>query len=117
MLSRLVPLLACAASAFAAIEVVKVPGAEDLHEPFSIAFDAQGDAYGVEFQPANRVFKWHGGKIEYISGVKWNSMGKPKPMWILLNPSHRKNWLVSSALRRAVASVMAQRPWVSMQNF
>lgn len=50
MLSRLVPLLACAASACAAIEVVKVPGAEDLHEPFSIAFDAQGDAYGVEFQ-------------------------------------------------------------------
>jgi len=76
MLSRLLPLLACAASAFAAIEVVKVPGAEDLHEPFSIAFDAQGDAYGVEFQPANRVFKWHGGKIEYVSGVKWNSMGK-----------------------------------------
>ncbi|MFY8228583.1 MAG: hypothetical protein ACOVMC_00480 [Opitutales bacterium] len=76
MLSRLIPLLACAASAFAAIEVVKVPGAEDLHEPFSIAFDAQGDAYGVEFQPANRVFKWHGGKIEFVSGVKWNSMGK-----------------------------------------
>ncbi|MFM7742907.1 MAG: hypothetical protein ACKO8X_05370, partial [Verrucomicrobiota bacterium] len=76
MLSRLLPLLACAASAFAAIEVVKVPGAEDLHEPFSIAFDARGDAYGVEFQPANRVFKWHGGKIEYVSGVKWNSTGK-----------------------------------------
>ncbi|MEY3491784.1 MAG: hypothetical protein RL309_912, partial [Verrucomicrobiota bacterium] len=76
MLSRLLPLLACAASAFAAIEVVKLPGAEDLHEPFSIAFDAKGDAYGVEFQPANRVFKLHGGKIEYVSGVKWNSMGK-----------------------------------------
>ncbi len=76
MLSRLVPLLACAASACAAIEVVKVPGAEDLHEPFSIAFDARGDAYGVEFQPAHRVFKWHGGKIEYVSGVKWNSTGK-----------------------------------------
>lgn len=76
MLSRLLPLLACAASAFAAIEVVKVPGAEDLHEPFSIAFDAKGDAYGVEFQPANRIFKLHAGKIEYVSGVKWNSMGK-----------------------------------------
>ena len=76
MLFRLLPLLACAASAFAAIEVVKLPGAEDLHEPFSIAFDAKGDAYGVEFQPANRVFKLHGGKIEYVSGVKWNSMGK-----------------------------------------
>jgi sugar lactone lactonase YvrE len=76
MLSRLLPLLACAASAFAAIEVVKLPGAEDLHEPFSIAFDAKGDAYGVEFQPANRIFKIHHGKIEYVSGVKWNSMGK-----------------------------------------
>ncbi len=80
MLSRLLPLLACATAAFGAIEVVKLPGAEDLHEPFSIAFDAKGDAYGVEFQPANRIFKIHDGKIEYISGVKWNSMGKaPKP--------------------------------------
>ncbi len=56
MLSRLLPLLACAASAFAAIEVIKVPGAEQIRQPFSIAFDAQGDAYGVEFQPANRIF-------------------------------------------------------------
>jgi DNA-binding beta-propeller fold protein YncE len=76
MLSRLLPLLACAASAFAAIEVVKLPGAEDLHEPFSIAFDAKGDAYGVEFQPANRIFKLHGGKIEFVSGVKWDSAPK-----------------------------------------
>lgn len=76
MLSRLLPLLACAASALAAIEVIKLPGAADLHEPFSIAFDARGDAYGVEFQPANRVFKIHAGKIDYISGVKWNSTGK-----------------------------------------
>jgi sugar lactone lactonase YvrE len=76
MLSRLLPLLACAASAFAAIEVVKLPGAEELREPFSIAFDAKGDAYGVEFQPANRVFKLHGGKIEYVSGVKWDSAPK-----------------------------------------
>ena len=92
MLTRLLPLLACAASAFAAIEVVKLPGAEDLHEPFSIAFDAKGDAYGVEFQPANRIFKMHDGKIEYISGVKWNSMGKapklPAPAKLLdLSPA------------------------------
>ena len=92
MLSRLLPLLACAASAFAAIEAVKLPGAEDLHEPFSIAFDAKGDAYGVEFQPANRIFKLHEGKIEYISGVKWNSMGKapklPAPAKLLdLSPA------------------------------
>ena len=76
MLSRLLPLLACAASAFAAIEVVKVPGAEGLREPFSIAFDAQGDAYGVEFQPANRIFKLHDGKLEFVSGVKWDSAPK-----------------------------------------
>ncbi|MEI7651088.1 MAG: hypothetical protein WCJ96_03670 [Verrucomicrobiota bacterium] len=92
MLTRLLPLLACAASAFAAIEVVKLPGAEDLHEPFSIAFDAKGDAYGVEFQPANQIFKIHDGKIEYISGVKWNSMGKapklPAPAKLLdLSPA------------------------------
>jgi sugar lactone lactonase YvrE len=76
MLSRLLPLLACAASAFAAIEVVKVPGAQELREPFSIAFDAKGDAYGVEFQPANRIFKLHDGKLEYVSGVKWDSAPK-----------------------------------------
>jgi sugar lactone lactonase YvrE len=76
MLSRLLPLLACVTSAFAAIEVIKLPGAEDLHEPFSIAFDAKGDAYGVEFQPANRIFKLHDGKLEYVSGVKWDSAPK-----------------------------------------
>ena len=76
MLSRLLPLLACAASAFAAIEVVKLPGAEQIRQPFSIAFDAKGDAYGVEFQPANRIFKLHGGKIEFVSGVKWDSAPK-----------------------------------------
>ena len=92
MLSRLIPLLACAASACAAIEVVKLPGAEDLHEPFSIAFDAKGDAYGVEFQPANRIFKLHDGKLEYVSGVKWNSAAKgakvPAPAKLLdLSPA------------------------------
>ena len=76
MLSRLLALLACAASACAAIEVVKVPGSEGLREPFSIAFDAKGDAYGVEFQPANRIFKLHDGKLEYVSGVKWDSAPK-----------------------------------------
>jgi sugar lactone lactonase YvrE len=76
MLSRLLALLACAASACAAIEVVKVPGAQELREPFSIAFDAKGDAYGVEFQPANRIFKLHDGKLEYVSGVKWDSAPK-----------------------------------------
>lgn len=76
MLARLLPLLAFAAITLPAIEVVKVPGAEDLHEPFSIAFDAKGDAYGVEFQPANRIWKLHDGKLEFVSGVKWNSAAK-----------------------------------------
>ncbi|MGA0133169.1 MAG: hypothetical protein ACO3ND_02305 [Opitutales bacterium] len=71
----LVPLL-IAAHAFAAIEVIRLPGAEDLHEPFSIAFDAKGDAYGVEFQPANRIFHLHDGRIDYVSGVRWDSRGK-----------------------------------------
>jgi sugar lactone lactonase YvrE len=69
-------LLTLTGASLGAIEVIKVPGAEDLHEPFSLAFDAQGDGYGVEFQPANRIFKLHGGKIEYISGVKWDSAPK-----------------------------------------
>ncbi|MFM9001389.1 MAG: hypothetical protein ACKORB_07175 [Opitutia bacterium] len=76
MLKKLLPLLACAASAFGAIEVVRLPGSEDLHEPFSIDFDAKGDAYGVEFQPANRVFRIQGGRLTFVSGVKWSSVGK-----------------------------------------
>ena len=77
---RLTPLftafLALVGAPLAAIEVLKVPGAEQIRQPFSLAFDAQGDAYGVEFQPANRIFKLHGGKIEFISGVKWDSAPK-----------------------------------------
>ncbi|MCX6921151.1 MAG: hypothetical protein NTX20_07500 [Verrucomicrobia bacterium] len=92
MLPRLLASLALTATACGAIEVVKLPGAEDLHEPFSIAFDAKGDAYGVEFQPANRIFHLHDGKIEYISGVKWNSTAKsakvPAPAKLLdLSPA------------------------------
>jgi DNA-binding beta-propeller fold protein YncE len=72
----LAALLASVTVAFAAIEAL--PVASDLREPFSIAFDAKGDAYGVEFQPSNRVFKWHDGKTEYVSGVKWDSAAKGK---------------------------------------
>jgi hypothetical protein len=54
-MSRLLPcLLALACAPLGAIEVFKGPGSADLHEPFSLAFDAKGDAYGVEFQPTNR---------------------------------------------------------------
>ena len=76
MLRTLLCLLLVVTAAPAAIEVLKVPGAEQIRQPFSLAFDAQGDAYGVEFQPANRIFKLHGGKIEFISGVKWDSAPK-----------------------------------------
>lgn len=78
MLRSLLCLLLAATAAPAAIEVIKVPGADDLHEPFSLAFDAHGDAYGVEFQPANRIFKLHAGRIEYVSGVRWDSAPKGK---------------------------------------
>jgi sugar lactone lactonase YvrE len=75
--SRLMPaLLALACAPLGAVEVFRGPGAADLREPFSLAFDAHGDAYGVEFQPANRIFQLHDGKIEYISGVKWDSAAK-----------------------------------------
>ena len=76
---RLLPaLLALACAPLGAVEVFRGPGAADLREPFSLAFDAQGDAYGVEFQPANRVFKLHGGRIDHVSGVKWDSAPKGK---------------------------------------
>ncbi len=78
MLRSLLCLLLAATAAPAAIEVIKVPGADDLHEPFSLAFDAHGDAYGVEFQPANRILKLHAGRIEYVSGVRWDSAPKGK---------------------------------------
>jgi sugar lactone lactonase YvrE len=78
MLRTLLCLLLAATAAPAAIEVIKVPGADDLREPFSLAFDAHGDAYGVEFQPANRIFKLHAGRIEYVSGVRWDSAPKGK---------------------------------------
>ncbi|GBL43849.1 hypothetical protein LBMAG55_11290 [Verrucomicrobiota bacterium] len=76
-MSRLLPcLLALACAPLGAIEVFKGPGSADLHEPFSLAFDAKGDAYGVEFQPTNRIFKLHDGRIDYISGVRWDSAPK-----------------------------------------
>ena len=78
MLRTLLCLLLAATAAPAAIEVIKVPGADDLREPFSLAFDAHGDAYGVEFQPANRIFKLHAGRIDYVSGVRWDSAPKGK---------------------------------------
>ncbi|MFM7242011.1 MAG: hypothetical protein ACKO3A_07980 [Opitutia bacterium] len=78
MLRTLLGLLFATSAASAAIEVLRVPGSEDLHQPFSLAFDAHGDAYGVEFQPANRIFRLHAGRIDFVSGVRWDSAPKGK---------------------------------------
>ncbi|MEY3838079.1 MAG: hypothetical protein RL304_1061, partial [Verrucomicrobiota bacterium] len=48
MLRPLLCLLLAMATAPAAIEVVKVPGIEEMREPVNLAFDAQGGAYLVE---------------------------------------------------------------------
>jgi len=69
-------LLGLALLPLSAVEVL--PVAAELREPFSLAFDAQGHLYGVEFQPANRVFKWRDGRTEFVSGVKWDSAPKGK---------------------------------------
>ncbi len=70
MLSRLLPLLACAASAFAAIEVIKAPGIEGMGDPNNLAFDAQGDAYLAESFAGNRLFRLRDGKVSFVSGVR-----------------------------------------------
>ena len=69
-------LLALACAAHGAVEVLRVPGSEQLREPFGIAFDAQGDLYGVEFQPTNRVFRLREGRLDHVSGVRWDSAPK-----------------------------------------
>jgi sugar lactone lactonase YvrE len=76
MLSRLLPLLACAASAFAAIEVIKAPGIEGMGDPNNLAFDSQGDAYLAESFAGNRLFRLRDGKVSFVSGVRWNSAPK-----------------------------------------
>lgn len=76
MLRTLIFLLYAAATAPAAIEVVKVPGIEEMREPVNLAFDAQGGAYLVESMRGNRIFRWRNGRIDPISGLRWDSAPK-----------------------------------------
>lgn len=76
MFRPLLCLLFTAASALAAIEVLKVPGIEELREPVNLAFDAQGGAYLVESMRGNRLFRWRDGRIDSVSGVRWDSSPK-----------------------------------------
>ena len=78
MLARLLTALLLSLALLPAVEVLNVPGATELREPFSIAFDSHGQLFGVEFTPHNRVFTIRGGKLEFISGVKWDSKGNGK---------------------------------------
>ncbi|MDB6138490.1 MAG: repeat containing protein [Verrucomicrobiaceae bacterium] len=49
--------------------VVGAPLTSAVSEPFSIAFDAKGVLYGVEFTQSNRVYRLIDGKLEFIAGV------------------------------------------------
>lgn len=49
----------------AGIEVVT----EAVSEPFSVAFDAGGVLYGVEFTKANRIFRVVNGQTEFVAGI------------------------------------------------
>lgn len=73
MLRPLLCLLFATAAVPAAIEVLKTAGIE---EPVNLAFDAQGGAYMVESMRANRIFRWRDGKVEFVSGVRWDSAPK-----------------------------------------
>lgn len=61
------------------VEIVAGSGAGgELSEPFSVAFDADGTLYGVEFTKANRVFRVKDGVLAFIAGVKHDAE-KVKP--------------------------------------
>jgi DNA-binding beta-propeller fold protein YncE len=64
----------CSSFAHAAIEiVVGEPATAAVSQPFSVDFDAKGVLYGVEFTKSNRVYKFAGGKLEFIAGAQRNS--------------------------------------------
>lgn len=72
--------LATSPTAASAVElVVGEPKTEHVSEPFSIDFDSKGTLYGVEFTKANQVFKFEGGKLTFIAGVKHNAEEKGAP--------------------------------------
>jgi len=76
LLRTLPGLLALTCVALAAAEPIRVFTDETLRQPHNIAFDAQGDTYGVESLFTNRIFKITGGKAEIISGLRWDSAPK-----------------------------------------
>lgn len=51
-------------------QIIGAPVTEPVSEPFSVDFDRKGDLYGVEFSKSNGVFKWSGGKLEFVAGVR-----------------------------------------------
>ena len=69
-------LLALICAPLGAQESIKALEIADLRQPHNLAFDADGAIYGVESLRTNRIFKLQGGKIEYISGVLWDSAPK-----------------------------------------
>jgi sugar lactone lactonase YvrE len=72
----LASLLALTCAPLGAQESIKALEVEELRQPHNLAFDAHGNVYGVESMRRNRIFKLQGGKIEFISGVRWNSAPK-----------------------------------------
>ena len=69
-------LLALTGAPLGAQELIKSLEVADLRQPHNLAFDADGNVYGVESLRTNRIFKLQGGKIEFISGIRWNSAPK-----------------------------------------
>ena len=72
------PLLIAATSTLqgvhAAVEqIIGAPKTAAVSEPFSVDFDADKTLYGVEFTKSNRVFRWKGGKLDFIAGVQHNT--------------------------------------------
>lgn len=58
--------------------IIGAPRTAPVSEPFSVDFDSTGALHGVEFTKSNRVFKWSGGTLEFIAGVRHNAE-KNKP--------------------------------------
>lgn len=61
-------------TAHASVEIIAgSPKTEAVSEPFSIAFDSKGLAYGVEFTHSNRVFRITPGKVEFLAGTPYDA--------------------------------------------
>lgn len=54
-------------------EPIKAISGDGLREPHGLVFDAHCTLYGTESVRTNRIFKLQGGRIEFISGVRWDS--------------------------------------------